>query len=93
MKNKSFKRQVGIFITSFFLTACVIIFSVSGILIEQNTGKMLGKAIETEFSFRVLDNSANLTVNDREYTVSVKELNDLVTSKSSVLLSIILLVI
>ncbi len=93
MRNRTFKRQLGTFAASFFLTACVIVFAVSGILIEKNTGKMLGKSVQTPFAVDFNEDNVTLTVSDRDYRVSVEKINRAVKSKSGALLRVILLVL
>lgn len=91
--KRTFKRQLALFLSAFALTACVIIFAVSGILIEKNTGKMLGKSVRVPFALEFARQEATLTISDREYSFSLEDLNKIATSKSGALVSIILLVL
>lgn len=91
--KKTFKRRLALFSAAFVITACVIIFAVSGILIEKNTGKMLGEGVRVPFALELKRQQATLTLSDREYTFSLRGLNKIATSKSSALVSIILLVL
>lgn len=93
MRKRTFKRQVGVFLTSFMLTACVIFFMLSFVTIEKNTGKMLGNSSVSMFGLDFKDNTATLIVNDREYDFSLETLNQFMTSKSGALLVTMLLVL
>lgn len=87
------KRQILIFITSFLITACVLMFAFSFVTIEKNTGKMLGSPISKPFALDFKDSIAAVTVSDRNYTFSLETLSELVTSKGGALLFVFLLVL
>lgn len=91
--KRTFKRQLALFLSTFVVTVCIIIFAVSGILIEKNTGKMLGKSVRVPFALEFAGQEATLTISDREYSLSLEGLNKIVTSKSGALASIILLML
>ena len=93
MRNKTFKRQLGVFAASFVLTACVIFFSLSFVTIEKNTGKMLGNSIVNTFGLDFENSVATVTVSDRNYTFSLETLSRAVTSKGGALLAVFLLVL
>jgi len=85
------KRQILIFITSFLISACVLIFLFSFITIEKNTGKMLGTPISKPFALNFKDSVAAITVSDRNYLFSLERINEFVTSKGGALLLVFLL--
>ena len=93
MMKRTFKRQLGIFTTSFLITACAILFSLSFVTIEKNTGEMLGSPVSAPFALDFKENVATVTVSDRDYTFSLERGNEIVTSKSSALLFTFLLVL
>ena len=92
MKRKE-KRQILIFITSFLITTCVLMFVFSFVTIEKNTGKMLGRPISKPLALDFKDSIATVIVSDRDYTFSFETINELVTSKGGALLFVFLLLL
>ncbi len=91
--SKALKRQIGIFITSFIVTACVMALLGAFIAVQSNTGATMGASEKAPLYLSAQTDSLTLTALGKEFEILDNTVTDFLKSKTgAVLLSLWLLV-
>lgn len=90
--NRSLKRQIGIFVTSFIITACIIVLVGAFLTVQNNTGATMGASAKAPLYLSAQTDSLTLTAFGKEFEILDNGVTDFIKSKTgSVLLSLWLL--